>query len=187
MQANDSIGVDQNIATQLVEIPARTAKTSSFHEKFRIYPRRSWSIDIPPATAFHSISCIQGAGLVDKHRPRQTRLADVGLRRGPEFESDDNYVDSQSSELVLMLTQLRQVFAAGQSREMAVEHEQEPIARVLTESVGVLAFVRQFEGGGVEAYPIDQWSILVFFGTQIGHFTAVPRSRDCPGHRNRAS
>ena len=51
-------------------------------------------------------------------------LANVGLRHGPEFESDDDYLYSQSRELVVMLTQLRQVFAARQSREMAVEHEQ---------------------------------------------------------------
>lgn len=108
----------------MVNIPATTLKTPTLYEKFSVYPPSSWSIDIPPATAFHSISHIQGAGLVDKHRPRQIGLANVGLRHGPVFESHYNYLHSQSSELVVMLTQLRQVFAAGQSRQMAVEHEQ---------------------------------------------------------------
>lgn len=108
----------------MVNIPATTLKTLSLREKFRIYPPRSWPKDIPPTTAFHSISRIQGAGLVDKHRPLKIGLANVGLRHGPVFESHYNYLHSQIFELAVMLTQLRQVFAAGQSRQMAVEHEQ---------------------------------------------------------------
>ena len=123
MQANNSIGIDQNIAAQLVKIPAAALKTSSLHEKFRINHPRSRSIDIPPAAAFHSISHIQGAGLIDKHRPRQIGLANVGLRRGTEFKSDDNYLYSRICKFFFVLTQLRQVFASGQSREVAVKDE----------------------------------------------------------------
>ena len=53
-----------------------------------------------------------------------------------------------------MLTQLRQVFTAGQSREMAVEHEQQPIVGVLRERVRIPSFIRQFKRDSVRAYSI---------------------------------
>lgn len=113
MQANDSAGVDEYIAAQLVVVPAGLLKTPSLHEKLCVNQPRSWAVNGPPAAAFHSISHIEGPGLIDKHGPRKIGLANVGLRRGPEFESDDDYSDAQCCEFIVMLTQLRQVFASG--------------------------------------------------------------------------
>ena len=98
--------------------------TSPFQKKLRINPPRFRSIYIPPATAPHSIGGIQCAGFVDEHWPGDICFAHILLGGRPGFEGDNNYVYAQRCQLVIMLTQLRQVFASGESLEVAVKHEQ---------------------------------------------------------------
>jgi len=52
---------------------------------------------------------------VDQQRPLERRILDVGLRHKVGVESNDDYTRLQRVKSVLVLTQLRQVLAAGQS------------------------------------------------------------------------
>ena len=154
MKSNDSFGIDWNVAAQLVKISTRSPEASPFQEKLRIDPPRTRPVDLPPVTALHAICSVKGASLVNNHRPWKISVADVCLCHGPYFERNYNYLHSQSLKVFFLLTQLRQVLTAGQSSEMSVKHEQQPIAGVLREHVHIPSLILQIKRDGVRAYSI---------------------------------
>jgi hypothetical protein len=61
-----------------------------------------------------------------------------------------------------VITQLRDVRAAGESTEVAVEHQQQPVAAVVFETAGVAGAVQKGEGDGRLAGEVFHMGLLIF-------------------------
>ena len=94
----------------------------------------------------HPIASVENTLPVNQQGPPQTRFAYVRFGMLPSFERDDQDPQAQPFDLFLVPSQLRQMLAAGQSEEVPVEHDQQPVATVLFEAMngpgGVLKFKR---------------------------------------------
>jgi hypothetical protein len=93
----------------------------------------------------HAVTAVQHAILIDKYGP-----LDVGVRHvrpsercGFERHHRDSY--AQLVERSLVLLQLQQVPAAGESPEVAVKDQQEPMAPIVAEPVRTPFSVWQLE------------------------------------------
>jgi hypothetical protein len=103
----------------------------------------------------HPVGSVQGPGCVDQERPGKVRVLYVGAGGWPRLEGHDEHGEAEGVEGRLPLSQLRQMFASGQSPEVSVKHEPEPSGAVLRERVTRAIAVDQLEvhrGGPNEAF-----------------------------------
>jgi len=65
----------------------------------------------------------------------------------PRLECHDHHPEGQPLDLVFVLSQLRQVLAAGQSMQMPVENHQQPVTPILLESMDRALRILELERG----------------------------------------
>jgi hypothetical protein len=65
----------------------------------------------------------------------------------PRLECHDHHPEAQPLDLVFVLSQLRQVLAAGQSVQMPVEDHQQPATPIRLESMDRALRIRELERG----------------------------------------
>ena len=94
---------------------------------------------------FHTVSGINLSRLVHQQRPRQIRFTDVQACQQTGLERDDGDLDPQSLNLVFFLPQLRQMLAAGESAEMSMKDQEQPVSGVLFQPVNRSLRVGQFK------------------------------------------
>ena len=123
MHPHCALRIDEHVAAELLHVGAGSLKTPTSEQQFAVRPPRSRSEDVPPAAAIHSVSRIQQSRLIDQQRPGQTRLSDIRHRHRPGFKSHHADFDAQRGDLAFPLSQLRQMFATGQSPKVAMKHQ----------------------------------------------------------------
>ena len=82
---------------------------------------------------------------IDKQRPWKLSLFHIGPSHKVRVERYDGDVDFSVLKFLLVLTQLRQMFTAGQSTQMPMKHQQQPAAGVVFKTMRCAIDVRQRE------------------------------------------
>lgn len=135
LQANDAARIDQHVAPQLIWITLRTTQLPAPQQQSDVHPNAGRAIDIPPLATIHPIRRVKPARLVHDDRPLELRLLDIRLHERAEFERDDDHANVLPFEFRLDLPQLRQMFTAGESAQMSMEHQQQPVAGIVRQRV----------------------------------------------------
>jgi hypothetical protein len=148
MQPHDALGIDQYVTTDLIQVTGRLPQLAAFQQEPDVRAPRCRSKDIPIAFSLHAVSAIQFARLVDQQRPIQLRLSNVVHANGTWPKRDHGDANVPSLEFVFVLSQLRQVLAARQSTQMAMEHQQQPMPAVVCQSMKLAVRIGQFESNG---------------------------------------
>ncbi len=73
---------------------------------------------------------------------------DVCLDEPPGLKRHYGDLYAETRQFVLLLSQLRQVLAAGQSGQMPMKHQQQPLSGVVFELMNAVADVRQTKRRG---------------------------------------
>jgi hypothetical protein len=149
MQRHHPHWIHENVATQLVDIAGGASWPMASADQLDVCPPGRGPPDGPPPATPHPIGAIESTLPVNQQGPPQTRLAHGRFSTLPSLERDDQDPKVQPFDLVLVPSQLRQMLAAGQSQEVPVEDDQQPVAPVLLETMngtgGVLQ--RKRDGG----------------------------------------
>ena len=115
MKADDTRPIDEHIAAELSRIAARVFGQPAACEFLHVGDPRFASKDVPEASLVHAVTAVQRAIAVDEHRPGDFRVGEVRSRRRRSLERHDRDLYSQFPERLLVLLQLQQVPAAGES------------------------------------------------------------------------
>jgi hypothetical protein len=148
MQTNGSARIDQHISAALEDVPFRLYELLSLGNLLQIRPPRFRTKNIPIGGGEHAIFPVRFAGIIEKNRPGQQSIFNVTARKkaGLKCDHDDLYVPP--AEFLLLITQLRDVRAAGESAEVAMKHHQQPTPPVVFEKVDFPAAVPKVERHG---------------------------------------
>ena len=148
MQGDDAGRIDQDIPAALGDIPSRLLHLLSLQDLLQIRPPGSRSPDVPEGSGEHPVGPVRFAGSVDEKRPGQRSILDVASGKEAVLERDHHDADIPLCELLFPITQLRDVRAAGESAEVAVEHHHQPATPELLEVVAPACAVPKAEGDG---------------------------------------
>lgn len=136
MQGDPPARVDKDVPAELVDVAGRPAQAAALAQEIEVGAPGSGAPDLPAASPPHFEGSIGGSRGVDQERPRQVRLAHVLLGLVPALEGDDEDRQTELLDLLGVRPQLRDVFSAGQSAEVAMEDEQHPPPAIVRESMG---------------------------------------------------
>jgi len=148
MQGDDAGRIDQDVPAALGEIPFRLLQSLTLQDLLQVRPPGFRTPDVPEGSGEHPVGPVRFAGSVHKKGPGQRRLLDVASGKETVLERDHHDADVPLPEILFPVTQLRDVRAAGESSEVAVEHHQQPISPVLLEAVALPRAVLKPEGDG---------------------------------------
>ncbi len=79
----------------------------------------------------HSVGSILSTRLVDQQGPMHVSFLHVGQGEWPGLEGYDQDFNAQRFDLILVLSQLRQMIAAWQSPEVTVKHQEQPVPSII--------------------------------------------------------
>lgn len=145
VESHDAHRIDEDIATELSRIPSRVPGKPAARELLRVGPPGPGSPDVPQISPMHPVVTVERAVAVDEDRPRDLRLRDVCASEGRGLERHHYDAGCQVLQRPLVLLQLQQVPTAGQSTEMPVKHDEEPMTPVIGEAVYASLRVWQLE------------------------------------------
>ena len=135
MQGHAPRGIHENVSSQLADVATGTPQPVAPADQLDVRPPSGGPPDRRPSTAPHPIGAIEDAPPVDQQGPLEPRLAHVRLGTLSGLERHDDDLEAQPLDLILVPSQLRQVLAAGQSAEVAVEDHQQPAAAKLLDTM----------------------------------------------------
>ena len=135
VQGHPPRGIDENVAPQLADVARGALQPVASTDQPEVRPPRGGSPDRRPATATHPVGAIEDPLPINQQRPSKPRLAHVLFGTSPGLERHDDDLEAQPLDLVPVPSQLRQVLAAGQSPEVAMEDHQQPAAAKLSETM----------------------------------------------------
>lgn len=148
MQGDDAGRVDQDVPAALGDIPPRFRQSLPLQDLLQVRPPGTRSPDVPKGGGKHPVGAVRIAGIVDEKRPGQRRFLGVAPGKEAVLERDHHDAGIPLPELLFPITQLRDVRAAGESAEVAVEHHQQPASPELLEAVALAGAVLKAEGDG---------------------------------------
>lgn len=138
--------IDEDIAAELSRVRAGVSRQPAARELFRIGPPGPGSPDVPQLSPMHTVVAVQRTVTIDENGPCDLGLRDVCTNEGRGLERDHHNPRPQIIELRFVLLQLQQVPAAGESTEVPMKHQQEPMTLVIGEAVcAPLGIIGQFE------------------------------------------
>jgi hypothetical protein len=135
MYSHLSTGINEHIAAPLSNIVMGHLRVVSLGDFFGIGPGATWVPDIKKTGCEHVVLIVETSSTVDEQWPLQFRLGHIGLGKKIGLKCNNGYIDLQSGQFIFLLSQLRQVLAAGQSTQVAMKHEKQPSALEIAELV----------------------------------------------------
>jgi len=181
MQTHDAGRVDQYVTATLIDIAFGFMQRLTFAQRSQVDPPAFRPPDIPKRCREHPVATIDIPAGIDQQWPGQPGLLDVLTRKKIVFERYDRDADVGAVELVFLLAQLRKMPPAGESTEVAVKDQQQPVPPVIFKPVGVPGTVVQGEGDGGLAgqcrhgVPPLLGSLVLAPGSDFGGFDGVCR------------
>lgn len=134
-EAHSTFRIDKDIPTELRRIGMRGSWPPAAYQFLRVRPPRSGSPDIPQAPSKHPIGAIQAPCLIDEDCPTDAGLLDIGARERTSLERHDDDVGVEIDKRPFVLLQLQQMPSARQSTEVAMKHQQQPMAPVVLQTM----------------------------------------------------
>lgn len=148
MQGDGAGRIDQDVPAALGDIPRRLLDFPALQDLLQVCPPGFRTPYVPKGSGDHPVGPICLPRIVHEKGPGQPRFFHVRAREETGLERDHHDSDVSLPELLFPITQLRDVRAAGESAEVAVEHHQQPIPAVLLEVVDSSGTVTEPEGDG---------------------------------------
>jgi len=148
MEPDDACRIDEDVATELSRVAARVLRQSTARELLHIGDPRPPAPDVPEAPAVHTVAAVLRSILVDEHGPAELHFGQVRTDLRGSLERHDRDLYSQIPERLLLLLQLQQVPAAGESPKVPVKDQQEPMSPIVAEPVRASLCVQQLERNG---------------------------------------
>jgi len=148
MQMDGSARSDQYISAALKDVPFRLFQLLPLTDLLQVRPPRFRTPNIPEGGGEHAVVPVRIAGIIDEKRPGQRSLFDITARKKAGLKCDHYDLYVPPSELLLVITQLRDVRPARESAEVAMEHHQQPIPPEVIKKVGFPAAVPKVERYG---------------------------------------
>ena len=145
---HDSCRVNEYIATELVHIAAGRFEGAAAKQESQVDADRRWAIHVPPGAPLHPVRLVEDTIMIDQQWPGELGVAGIGHGHGTDVDGHQPDVDTQLAELLLVLSQLRQVFTAGQSPQVAVEYKEQPAVSIVLQTMGESVCVAQLKRGG---------------------------------------
>jgi len=145
VEPHDARRIDEHIAPELSRVGAGVFRQPATRELFHVRQPRPASPDVPQASPVHAVAAVQRAVVVDEHGPGDFRFREVRANERRGLERHHRDPNSQLLERSLVLLQLQQVPAAGESPKVPVKHQQEPMAPIVGEAVRAPLGIRQFK------------------------------------------
>ena len=130
MEADDALRVDKHIATPLIDISLSLLRYIAPEYLLDILPPGCRSPHIPETGSGKTEKLIQEQLTINGQGPLEVRFSLIIEGLFILCECDDNDVDATGQQTILTPPQLRQVRPAGQSGEMAVKDQVEPLAAI---------------------------------------------------------
>lgn len=84
-----------------------------------------------PSATVHSVGSILSTRLVDQQGPMHVSFLHVGQGEWPGLEGCDQHLHAQRFDLILVLSQLRQMLPARQSAEVPVKYQEQPVSCII--------------------------------------------------------
>lgn len=94
---------------------------------------------------FHAVAAVQRAIVIDEYGPAEFHFSKIRAHLRRSLEGHDCDLYSQIPERLLLLLQLQQVPAAGESTKVPVKDQQEPVSPIVAEPMRAPFSVRQLE------------------------------------------
>ncbi len=148
MHSYNALRIDQHIPTELLEVRTGYNELTPFSKEFCVDPPCRRPVYIPPAAVIHTVSVIQGPGFIHQQRPLEVRIPNIGLCKRPRLKRHHGHPHTQVIQLIFDLTQLRQMFAARQSAEMPMKHQQQPVPTIVRQRMHHAVCIGQFKING---------------------------------------
>ncbi len=132
MQTHDAGRVDEYIAAALVDIVVgwffRQLPLTNF---LQVGTPATRPPQIPEGCFEHAVTAIELSVVIDQQWPLQPGLRHVLSREEIILERHYGNRDITASKRVFLLAQLREMPAAGESAEVAMEDQQQPAAAII--------------------------------------------------------
>lgn len=145
VESHSARRIDEDIAAELSRVRAGVSRQPAVREFFRISQPRPGSPDVPQMSPVHAVAAVQRAVVVDENGPGDLRFRDVCTNERRALERHHDNPRPEILECPFVLLQLQQVPAAGESTEVPMEHQQEPMTLVIGEAVCAPLGIEQFE------------------------------------------
>ena len=142
MKPDDARRIDENITAKLSRVAARVLRQPTARELFHVRDPRPAAPDVPHASTLHAVTAVQHPIPIDKNGPGDLRVRHVRARERCRFERDHADSYPEFLELLLVLLQLQQVPAAGESPKVPVKDQQEPVSAIVAKPVDAPFSVR---------------------------------------------
>ena len=151
MQAYDTVGVDQDVASHLPPVFTRLARLHAAKHQPDVTRDRNRIEDGPPASSAHSIGRIKFAVAVEQQWPIKLCFCNIRLGHQIVVECHNLDVDVQLVQTLLLLPQLRHMISTRRSAQMSVEDQQQPVTIVGTQVMRSALRVGQLQINGLSA------------------------------------
>lgn len=92
----DPFRVDENVTTPLTDVAFRFLGPMPAHELLEVGPPCGWSPNVPKGRLEHFVRLIHISGGIDKERPREAGILNIGSCEKSGFKGYDHYLDISS-------------------------------------------------------------------------------------------
>jgi hypothetical protein len=141
VKTHDSLRINDHVAATLVRIIRRQTHALSAGDQLEIQPNRARANEINPPGMLHAVGVIKHPLAIDDHRPVELCFGDIRFGDRQGLEGNDHDLRVAICQFRRPVAQLRDMFAARQSGQMAMKDEEQPfsgeIAQLAYRAVGV--------------------------------------------------
>ena len=146
MQPHDPLWVDQHVTALLSGIGPRHTGKPTLSCLSPIGTHRSETPEMMPLGSAQPIGTIKDTFSVDKQRPDQPGLRNVLVRGFARLKGHDERMHVKPVQFPMGLPQLQQVSSARQSKQVSVQHQEQPPASVIVGLVKSALGIHQPKG-----------------------------------------
>ena len=139
--------VDQHVATLLDGVGSRKPRKPPPERLTAIDSHGGESPEVPEPGRMHVVRPVELPVGVHEERPDQSGLVEILAGLLPSLEGHHKRLNIEPIQLLARLLQLQQVSAARQSKQVPVEHQQQPPAAVVFEAMLHTVGIPQRERG----------------------------------------
>ncbi len=146
MEPDHTGRVDQHVAALLDGVGPRQARKPPPERLTAIGSHGGEAPQMPEAGLPHAVRMVEPPVRIHQERPGDAGLVQILAGRLRPLEGHDERLDLEPIQFLACFLQLQQVSAARQSKQMPVEHQQQPPATVVFEAMLPTLDIPQREG-----------------------------------------
>ena len=146
VEPDDAPGVDEHVAPLLCGVGNGSLGELATEGLAGVGLQRRRADQVSQLGLPEPVGVVEPPRLVNEDWIRDTGLLSIARRGRGAFEGDHDDADTKLAELGVGLPQLQQVSSAGESVQMAMQYQEEPLAEVVVKCVDTTGIVRERKG-----------------------------------------